>query len=463
MVYKSFAAGLYIRLVFLLIIMAVLTFVMVVKAWYFSGTILALVFIGQSIDLLRFVSRTNRSLAGFLNLTRSGDFVFQYNSSKKGSGFDELYNSFNQLAQSLKEARITKEAQFEFFNEMVRRLQIGIIARDEDGQILLMNPAAEGLLGIPSEREWRRLERRSPVFTEVLNSLKTGEKLVFKIDKGERELVISRKSFKIAGQHFDLFSFQNIRQELESRELESWHKLIRVLTHEIMNSVSPIVSLTETMELLLKNTNEKGDKVSMRREVYEDTKLSVSTVRRRGEGLLNFVNKYSQLARVPKPDFQEISLPELFEHLKQLVQVRLEKAGVQLQFKLQKSSLKVEADRALIEQLLLNLLYNAIEAVSQVKDGMVEVEALQHKDLLMIRINDNGPGISPDLAGDIFLPFFTTKEDGSGIGLSLGRNIARAHNGRLYLDQEEKGTSFVLELPLKLKPASYSGTEETSV
>jgi signal transduction histidine kinase len=270
--------------------------------------------------------------------------------------------------------------------------------------------------------------------------LKSRENALVKVED-ENELLhlaLYASEFKLRGQKYSLVSIQNIHSELEEREMEAWQKLIRVLTHEIMNSITPIASLTSTVSGLIKDTyRKKIEDNKLRNEHLNDIQQALQTIQKRSQGLLHFVDAYRNLTLIPKPNFQIFLIKELFDRIKKLMQANIEQNSIQFKVNVEPETLELTADPELVEQVLINLLLNAFQAVKGRKSARIELNALlDGRGRIIIQVGDNGPGISKENQEKIFIPFFSTKEEGSGIGLSLSRQIIRLHHGSIGVYSE---------------------------
>jgi len=275
------------------------------------------------------------------------------------------------------------------------------------------------------------LEALSSALLNTLRRLKSGERALVKIEDREAllQVAVSATEFKLRDELFTLVSLQNIQSELEEKEMEAWQNLIRVLTHEIMNSVTPIASLASSINDLLPPTAGEAP-VSL--ETVQDVRSAVQTIQRRSAGLLHFVDSYRNLTRIPKPNFQVFPLARLFAQVQQLMSANVRQNGIRFETHVEPANLMLTADPELIEQVLINLLLNAMEALQEHASPRIELGArLDEGGKIIIQVKDNGPGIIAEALANIFIPFFTTKKGGSGIGLSLSRQIMRLHRGTI--------------------------------
>jgi signal transduction histidine kinase len=342
-----------------------------------------------------------------------------------------LKAAFNEVIEQFRRARSEKEEHFRYLQTVVQHVGIGLIAFGQDGEVSLLNTTAKRLLRIPHLKNIKTLEAFSKPLVETLFKLKSGEKALIKADnKNEmQQLAIYATEFKLREQQFTLVSLQNIQSELEEKEMEAWQNLIRVLTHEIMNSVTPIASLASTVNDLLGAQQSSGEAGS---DAIGDMRGAVQTIQKRSEGLLHFVDAYRTLTKIPRPNFKIFPVAELFGRVQQLLRTHATDKAIAFRATVEPESLELTADPELIEQVLINLLLNAIHAVDGKPGGRIELAArIDERGRALIQVIDNGPGIAPEVLEKIFIPFFTTKPEGSGIGLSLSRQIMRLHRGAI--------------------------------
>ncbi|NIR52269.1 HAMP domain-containing histidine kinase [candidate division KSB1 bacterium] len=415
---------------------------------YATIFILGLIIVYQIYSLIHYVEKTNRDLKRFLLTIKHEDFSQTFLGQGLGSTFDELKAAFNDIIQKFHEARAEKEEHFRYLQTVVQHVGIGLIAFTGDGKVALLNNAAKKLLKIPRLKNIQHLERYSQPLVEKLFKLRSGQKALVKIEvKNELlQLAINTTEFRMRDQNYTLVSLQNIQSELEEKELEAWQNLIRVLTHEIMNSVTPIASLASTVNELLNSNGENGVEEFVSPDVKNDIHGAMHTIQKRSDGLLHFVDAYRDLARLPKPKFQIFGVMDLLQRVEKLMAVEISEKSIGLDIRVIPESLELTADPQLIEQILINIVKNAIQALNGKPDARIELlSKIDDGGRIIIQVKDNGPGIPQDMQEKIFIPFFTTKEDGTGIGLSLSRQIMRLHKGSISVHSKSKdGTVFTL-------------------
>ena len=391
---------------------------------------LGFIWVLQIILLIHYLTRTNRGLDNFLQSVKHLDPTRGITEGDKS--FDLLNLTYNEIIDSIQKVKIEKEAEHHYFQNTIEHVGIGLISFNDAGQTELFNKAARELFKLEFVRNIQELNKSIPGISELLFSLKQKHSKMIKAVSGDEILKLSiRKTvFKIQDKTVNLVSFQNIRTELEEEEIEVWKKLISVLTHEIMNSVAPIKSLTNTMiKMFEKNRPSDTNKES---EYNVDTLMALKAIQKRSKGLLNFVETYKNLTKVPNPVFQYIELKSLIHEIIILMDSELQLNNISLTSEVNPANLKVNADERLITQVIINLIKNSIESVNKEKNGKIQIKAfISSQSETIIQVIDNGTGIAADLIDKIFIPFFTTKEHGSGIGLSLSRQIMKLHGGTI--------------------------------
>ncbi len=436
MVYKNFRLHCVIRVILLGATIYLFFYLLLQTALYATIVIVASVIVYQIYALIHFVEKTNRDLTRFLEAIKHTDFSQTFSGTGLGSSFEPLKKVFNEVIEQFRRARSEKEEHFRYLQTVVQHVGIGLIAFTQDGEVGLINTAAKRLLRVAHLKNIKTLESLSKKLVTTLLEMESGGKALIKIDDKTEflHLAVYATEFKLREQQFTLVSIQNIQSELEEKEMEAWQNLIRVLTHEIMNSVTPISSLASTVNELLEKPKSRSE---ITPEYISDMRGAVLTIQKRSEGLLHFVDAYRSLTRIPRPNFKIFHVTELFSGVEQLLRASFKEKTIGLNVHIAPESLELTADPEMIEQVLINLLLNAIQALHGKSDAKIELTSrLDERGRVIIQVADNGPGIIPEVLDKIFIPFFTTKPEGSGIGLSLSRQIMRLHRGTITARSE---------------------------
>ncbi|WP_210489907.1 sensor histidine kinase [Rufibacter aurantiacus] len=404
----------------------------------------------QTVALILFIENTTERLIKFLNTIKYDDFSEVFSSRGEGKVFDELYQRYNEVIRKFRDIRSEKEATTQYYQTVVQHIGIGIITFRKTGEIQLINNAAKRLLQVSQLSHVEHLKDEAPQLVEQLLTLPAGQSKVLQLKHGKERVPVSLfvVDLVMRGDDFRLASIQNIQRELEEKEMEAWQNLIRVLTHEIMNSVTPISSLAGSVAADIQDVLEAqtNGQILLQREETEDMGMALQTIERRSQGLVRFVQDFRSLARVPVPKKQFFSVPDMLRQLQTLFQEELMHENILLLVNYPSGGLQVLADRELVEQVLINLIRNAIHALADQPTKTLQIEAFPDQDSrVVIQVTDNGSGIAEEALEQIFLPFYTTKATGTGIGLSLSRQIMRLHKGSLTVSSElGQGTTFTM-------------------
>jgi len=410
-----------------------------------GGMVILFLFLIQVIALIGYLNRTNRQIAFFFEAVKNEDSTLRFPVHTGNKAVNDLNSSLNRINDLIKTIRFELQEQEQYFKAILEHVTAGIIVYNENGNIMLSNEAARNLLAYESLTHINQLMRIDKNLFTAIKELQPGEqKLVnFNSKKKVRQLSVKSTQFKTARENLLLIAFQDIKNEMEVKELESWIKLIRVLTHEIMNSVAPITSLSQT--ILEYYTGLNGNPPS--EKVINNTIKGLEVINERGAGLISFVENYRKLTRLPPPEKKPVNLEQLIDNTITLINVVTPDNNIRISREVNPPNLQVLADKKQISQVLINLVKNSVEALRNSEGGLVILRArLNEAGRTEITVTDNGPGIPPELMDKIFIPFFTAKESGTGIGLSLSRQIMLLHGGSLKMESVPgKETTAILE------------------
>jgi two-component system, NtrC family, nitrogen regulation sensor histidine kinase NtrY len=424
---KHFSIGVIWRLAVLTLCLAGIFYFLQEKQWL--PTFLSFVFLGLAFfSLFNYVSSVNRKLARFFESVRYADFTVKFRADNKlGKTFEEVNQQLNGVLDAFRQARAEKEANLHYINTIVQHVNVGLLSFDISGNIELINNAAFRTLGIYRLRNISELNNSiHGKLYEILKNLPSGSKTLYETSS-EQQITINSTTVSLRGRVIKLVSLQNIQSELQEKELDAWQNLTKVLRHEIMNSVTPIVSLASTMREIIEIDLSDNAEI---KETVDDLKEALQTIENRSKGIMNFVNAYREFTTIPKPVFQETNSKSLISHLLNLVQPQIREKNIVLKTDF-KHNFDVKADADQTEMVLINLMKNAIEAVENKINPEIKIRTYQADNQRFIEISDNGSGIEPEALEKIFIPFYTTKKTGSGIGLSLSRQIMQMHGGNL--------------------------------
>ena len=404
--------------------------------------------VSLTISLIFFLNTTNRKIRFFFDSVRNDDsnLTFPINTGNKDLG--ELNKSMNRVNQQIQQLKIENKHQEQYFGILLEHLATGIITYNDKGFILHANSSAKRLLSAEVLTHLQQIERTDQKLYQAIKSIKPSERRLIAIntEQGEIQLSLKATSFKTNSDEMVILSIQDIKNELDEKEIESWMKLIRVLMHEIMNSITPITSLSESLFHIYSKDGHSVLPEQMTTKTISTTLQGLNVIKEQGKGLMSFVESYRKLIRVPEPDKKLFKVADLMNRV-QILYNSLEKSDIiALSFSSVDPDLKIFADQNLISQVLINLLKNALEANENNTDGKISIVAgVDSNDHPEICVIDNGPGIPEENLDEIFVPFFTTRQNGSGIGLSISKQIMRVHGGNLKVRSvPDKETLFCL-------------------
>lgn len=403
----------------------------------FAAILTGGIIIGQLIELNRFTAQTNRKLTRFLESVKYSDFISGFNADNKlGDSFKDLNVEFNQVLEAFRKARSEKEEHWQYLNAVVQQVRTGILSFDPDGNVQLVNANAKRYLGVQNIKNISEIGERNPALLSAIQSVEPGRNTLFRSGQ-DLQLTIQATELRIRGNTVRLLTMQNIQTELQKQEIEAWQNLTKVLRHEIMNSITPISSLTSTLREILDHDMRPVDHhFELKQEGAEDLREGLTTIEQRSKGLIKFIDAYREYTSLPLPKLKTIMIRDLIDKINQLLTPDISKANIEFKTSLESEFLTIQADEEMIEQVLINLIKNSIEALGHQSDGKIEVNARYADNSIVIEVCDNGPGIIKEALERIFVPFFTTKKTGSGIGLSLSRQIMQMHNGNLTVKSE---------------------------
>ncbi len=437
MVYKRFSFQLYLRFLLILANLVALALILTNQNRLFSILVLCALLIIQLLEIVRFINISNRQLTKFLQAIQHSDLTFSNKEESLGESFKELNQEFMNILKEISTAKIEKEAQYQYLKLIIDHIDIGIIAIDNDLNITLFNSSALLIPGIYEFSTYEKLSAKNPDLAFIIKHIEPNEKRLFeyKIASNNITLSIQASKVKVMNNELKLITFSNIASEMEQKEIESWHKLIRTMAHEIINSVTPISSLTETCLMLLEDEEGQQKPLSALNENHiSSIRTGLKTIDKRSNGLYTFVNDYRKLTKLPTPDKQTINLNIFIENVCVLMQAETSKFSINLKKEPIDNTLTLNIDENLIEQVMINLIKNSIDALANKTNPLIKIRAFTSNIYTIIEVEDNGAGIPNDIVDSIFIPFYTTKKNGSGIGLSLSRQIMKLHGGQLTFD-----------------------------
>ncbi len=442
----DYKVGLLGRIAFLAASLFLLAYTIFDDWGVFMISLLLILVIFQIIYLLRYSQSSFQKVRTFLDNIKQDKYSQLYPVKFDGTETDELHIEFNAILAKLKEDQAEKEANYQYFRSVFKHLSIGLITFGENGQIQIVNTAAKRILNVENLIHINEIEGINKELHLAIHHLKTGGSELIKIahPDGIMQLSVYVIELLMRGEKFKLVSLQNIQSELEEKEMEAWQNLVKILTHEIMNSIAPISSLAGTIK---DDLQKKTDNVStISSQDLEDYLMGISTIEKRSQGLTSFVSDFRSLAHIPAPKFGTIAIRKLFDQLEMLLHHQIENQKITLNKELNPNELVLFGDQTQIEQVLINLTQNAIHALEDAEEKIINLRAyIDEAGKIILEVSDTGKGIEEEALGKIFIPFFTTKKKGSGIGLSLSKQIMRRHKGNIQVNSSPgQGTTFKL-------------------
>jgi len=445
MIFRRYEWRLLLRVLILFITLTA-TSIIAVEGYplYLVITCPALVY--ELIEMIRFQKKAQDEVSQFVESIHYRDFSRHFDVRRAPTELKPLRKGFNEINSTFKLISRERETQYHYLQKILELVDTGILSYDiETGETGWMNEAFKKIMGIPYLKTIHSLEKREEVLFKEIVGLKPGDSKVITMTRNQQlvKILVSASLLRSDDRLSKLVAFQNVSEALDETESKAWQKLLSVMTHEIMNSVAPISSLADTLKNRLQS---KEFAEGSRGAQLEDLELGIDTIKRRSEGLLKFTESYRNLNKITKLDLKKILVRDLFENLNSLMQPTLEKKHIELEIVLRDPALAVEADLNLIEQVLINLLVNAIDAVKDKEEPRISLSAEVVNNRTIVRVGDNGVGMPTEILDKIFIPFFSTRKTGSGIGLSLCKQIMLLHKGNIQVQSTEgKGSAFLLQ------------------
>ncbi len=445
--FKRFAFYISLRVVLLGVSLLALVWISSQRSYPTLSLIVLLAVVVQLIEALRFVSKTNAELTRFFEAARYADFSQRFQMKNEGAGFDELGSTLSEIMERFRLSRQEQEQELRHLKALVEHVPVPLVSLQNDGEINIHNNAARRLFGNTQVGHLEDLGQFGQDFKHDIGSLSPGDRhlVTFVVDDVEKRLSVASTNITLGHQVEKLISLQDIQSELDGAQLKAWQDLVRVLTHEIMNSITPVASLAKTTTDLVEDATKqvealKGTEgVEQVLEELTDIKSAVDTVARRSDSLMNFVQSYRRLTRLPAPQKGLVKIDEVFSRVSRLVSADWQTQGITLSTMVEPETLSLEVDGDMIEQVLINLLRNSEQALAGRIDAEVKVSArINRRGHVVMEVVDNGPGVSEEILEKVFVPFFTTKREGSGVGLALTRQVMIAHGGSVSLSASDR-------------------------
>lgn len=451
MIYQKLYAIVVVRVLALLINCVVLAFACL---YYKDVLVIAnlLFVLGlQTFFFIRKLNSVNQDLENFFIAIRNNDASMKFQNKKSNLGYNELFTQFDLINKSIQNIKIESENRNQYFKVLVEHVGVGLVSFNEKGKVFLFNGAAKEIFNKANLFHIQHLDRvQNGISSLILNLQPTEQKLISLYRNHEMiQLSVKVTKLKMSDENLTLVSFQNIKNELDDKELDSWQKLIRVLTHEIMNSISPVNSSLSTLIDFYRN-EDTAEQISIKEidaEMISDTISGLEIIDERINGMLDFVQRFRNIAIIPKPNISLVNIRDRIVSLSNLFYEKFRISGIEFSLICSEKKVDLNVDPVLLDQIIINLLTNSIQAVQGKAEKLITLRiGRNEEERVFIDIEDNGCGIEKDIQNEIFVPFFTTKENGSGVGLSLSRQLMRLHGGTIsFKSVPNKQTLFRLQ------------------
>jgi two-component system, NtrC family, nitrogen regulation sensor histidine kinase NtrY len=445
---QNFAFNIAVRIVLITIITAACTYVLLTKKMLFAPLVMLLLIAGLSINLFRYIRNTTKYLSHLLSSLKENAYSDALSAQNITSETAGLGTILHEVSQEFSRVSLERELHFQYLQTIIENINVGILIFEPNGALQLANSYAKNVLHAAHIRELNHLKAVDEKLYHALSGMSAGDRQVLRLYFRDQPVQLSIQLKEIVQRNLTLriFLMQNISAELDAKEMEAWQKLTQVLTHEIMNSVTPISSLTDAIHGIITSEGHPKKLDELDDDNLQDIQHSITTISSRSKSLMKFVNAYKEFSKTPEVKPELVDVVQLTQKVIDLFGADLQTNRIKLHFLPQRKVMEAKADRVLLEQVIINLLKNAIEAVSHDGEGTISLQ-IRRNAKLHISLSDNGPGIPPEILEKIFIPFFTTKQKGSGIGLSLSRQILRLHNGNLWVSSTiGEGSVFTIEL-----------------
>jgi nitrogen fixation/metabolism regulation signal transduction histidine kinase len=413
---------------------------------YITSLFFLFLLIIQTVLVIQYINQTNRKIAYFFDAIKNEDFTLRFPEKLSVKSLEELNHSLNMLNAMIQDIHLKKQAQEQYYQEILRQADMGVFTINPKGHILYANPTVQNLLNYWPLNHVKQLAQVDQELYNIFATLEPFEKIVYELSNEREKKLLSIKctSLNIENDTLLLVIVHDIHKELDEKETDSWVKLIRVLTHEIMNTITPITSISESILKYFRKGDSLVPITAFEEHEIKNTVKGLEVIKEQGKDLMSFVQSYRKFLSIPEPDKEIIPANKLLDKIRLLVDSEGKNSTLKIETIVEPKDLELFIDEKQITQVLFNLGKNAKQSLDNQENGMIKFTAgLNKKGEKIIQIWDNGPGISPELIDEIFVPFFTTKNTGTGIGLSLSKQIMRLHGGSIQVISREN-TLFTL-------------------
>jgi len=460
MAFNRFVISVILRMVILIITICAFSYLIIIyndRPVLFILIFILLLMAIEIYALIHYILHTNRQVTRFLTGLKNADFTVRFSGMGMEKSFNELAAIMNETVELLRGLRLEKEVQIHLLKMITADIKTGIISVNSSGKMVLMNYKAQKLLDISDGvKTWGELRALNPSFVREADLIQNeGNTFTeIKVGKEMRKISLSLNTIPLLDEKIRVITIEDIQNQVELQESDAWLKLTRILMHEIMNSVTPLTSLTETLGNILIGTASNSDQpIKITKEDMDDIKFCLENIQRRKKHLMSFVENYRRLAHLPHPEKKIVNAFGLINSVSYCLNAELRQSNIEITIDKALQQMNLWADESQIEQILINLIRNSIFALQKSENKKIEITGLEKEQYMIVQVTDTGEGIPAEKLNDIFIPFYSTKENGSGIGLGLSRQIMLAHQGSIRVQSELNiGSTFSLWF---LKPAVY--------
>ncbi len=448
MVYNSSTQSLITRILLIVVSSVLLTLSVALYSCYMVGVITLIILTIQIYNLINNINSVNRKITYFFDAIRNDDNSLVLPEDVKNKELSKLNQSMNRVNRLVSDIKIKNENNVQFLSALIEHSRTGLMTIDQNGYINNINSAAQNYIGTAYVSNMSLIEQKNKTLHTTLSTIQPGERKNIKllVNNEYIKILVETSIIKFEGIEYKLFSLQNINKELEESELDSWQKLIRVMAHEIMNSIAPITSLSNTLtRFFIKDDSHKKTSEITQDEI-KNTVEGLRIIEDQGRSLMHFVENYRRLAKIPQPTIRVINIQQWLKSISTLFKADMIENSIDFRINMDNNIQEINSDERLLNQVVINLLKNSIDAVKESSQKEIAITVIKDDNsAIKISISDTGVGIAPELLDKIFIPFFTTKTEGNGIGLSLSRQIMKKLDGTISVKSNHKnGTCFHL-------------------
>lgn len=436
MVFSWFNTGLVIRIIIINLIALAAGFLFFGKHYVYTPAVLLFVELLAVLEVIYYLRRTQRKITRFFESALYHDFNFSFTQNDTNRDIRELHTALNNVAERFRERKTEAEENIKFHETVIDQVPLGILIFDKENNLIRYNRQARTVLGDNTTAYINRLLEKYQFLPDLPGYSQSATPFITELPKNDVTIKIAvlEQKFVHNKNIYKILTIQNFSDTLDKKEFENWQNIIRVLTHEIMNSLTPVVSLTETALQVARQT-----------EAQQNLLQSLEIAQKRSQGLLGFVHSYRKITNIKPLQKTRFPVEELLSSVAILKSEELKAKGIKLSTEITPEDLMLEADYELLEQVVINMVNNAADALKDTENPQIKLEAgYDYLNKVQLSVTDNGPGVSKDILDKIFIPFFTTKKQGTGIGLSLSKQIALMHGGSLYFEKYAPGNTRVI-------------------